>query len=86
MTLPQLAYWDIRGVGPYQDNVYSKSLFTVNFYQLAQPIRLLLAYTGTEFEDKYYVCGPAPTFDKSCWFDIKFSLGLDFPNVIKSDK
>lgn len=61
MSLPQLAYWDIRG--------------------LAQPIRLLLAYTGTEYEDKYYVCGPAPTFDKSCWFDIKFSLGMDFPNL-----
>merc|ERR1712136_498010 len=48
---------------------------------LAQPIRLLLAYTETKYEDKYYVCGPAPTFDKSCWFDIKSSLGLDFPNL-----
>jgi len=48
---------------------------------LAQPIRLLLAYTSTEFEDKYYVCGPAPTFDKSCWYDIKHSLGFDFPNL-----
>ena len=26
-------------------------------------------------------CGPAPGFDKSCWFDNKFSLGLDFPNL-----
>lgn len=54
----------------------------VLFPQLAQPIRMLLAYTETKYEDKYYVCGPAPTFDKSCWFDIKYSLGLDFPNVI----
>ena len=23
----------------------------------------------------------APDFDKSCWFDQKFSLGLDFPNL-----
>jgi len=61
MSLPVLAYWDIRG--------------------LAQPIRMLLAYTETKYEDKYYVCGPAPTFDKSCWFDIKYSLGLDFPNL-----
>merc|ERR1712071_640098 len=38
MSLPVLAYWDIRG--------------------LAQPIRLLLAYTETKYEDKYYVCGP----------------------------
>jgi glutathione S-transferase len=48
---------------------------------LAQPIRLLLEYTGTEFEDKFFSCGPAPKFDKSCWFDNKFSLGLDFPNL-----
>ena len=24
---------------------------------------------------------PAPDFDKSCWFDNKFSLGFDFPNL-----
>lgn len=48
---------------------------------LAQPIRLLLEYTGTEFEDKKLSCGPAPDFEKSCWFDQKFSLGLDFPNL-----
>jgi len=48
---------------------------------LAQPIRLILEYTGTEFEDKMLSCGPGPTFDKSCWFDNKFFLGLDFPNL-----
>jgi len=48
---------------------------------LAQPIRLLLTYTGTDFEDKMLSCGPAPGFDKSCWFDNKYSLGLDFPNL-----
>jgi len=48
---------------------------------LAQPIRLLLAYTKTEFEDRQLSCGPAPDYDKSCWFDNKFSLGLDFPNL-----
>jgi len=48
---------------------------------LAQPIRLLLNYTGTKFEDKQLSCGPAPDFDKSCWFDHKFSFGLDFPNL-----
>ncbi|KAK8739209.1 hypothetical protein OTU49_003533 [Cherax quadricarinatus] len=52
-----------------------------NIRGLAQPIRLLLEYTGTEFEDKFYVCGPAPDYDKSCWFDIKEDLGLDFPNL-----
>lgn len=48
---------------------------------LAQPARLLLAYTGTEFEDKHYVCGPPPNYDKTCWFGVKESLGLDFPNL-----
>ncbi|XP_027238183.1 glutathione S-transferase Mu 3 [Penaeus vannamei] len=48
---------------------------------LAQPIRLLLEYTGTEYEEKIYDCGPAPDYDKSCWFDVKFTLGLDFPNL-----
>lgn len=49
--------------------------------QLAQPIRLLLEYTGEKYEDKKYVCGPAPNYDKSCWFDIKEKMNLDFPNV-----
>lgn len=48
---------------------------------LAQPIRLLLEYTGTKYEDKFYVCGEAPKFDKSCWFDEKATLGMDFPNL-----
>nr|APH81355.1 GST Mu 3 [Tigriopus kingsejongensis] len=48
---------------------------------LAQPIRLLLEYTGTQFEDKHMVCGPAPTFDKSVWLNEKHKLGLDFPNL-----
>ena len=26
-------------------------------------------------------CGPAPDYDKTCWFGIKHSLGLDFPNL-----
>ena len=45
-----------------------------NIRGLAQPIRLLLHYTDTAFEEVLYVHGPD-------WFDIKFSLGLDFPNL-----
>jgi len=46
-----------------------------NIRGLAQPIRLLLAYTGTEYDDKRYS-------DPSEWFDSdKLSLGLDFPNL-----
>lgn len=48
---------------------------------LAQPIRLLLEYTGTDYEDKRLSCGPPPDFDKSCWLDQKYELGLDFPNL-----
>ena len=49
--------------------------------QRAQSIRLLLEYTGTKFEDRMISCGPAPDYDKSCWFSIKPTLGLDFPNL-----
>ncbi|KAA0201398.1 hypothetical protein HAZT_HAZT000373 [Hyalella azteca] len=48
---------------------------------IVQPIRMLLEYTGTRYEEKLYVCGPAPSYDKSCWLNEKDSLGLDFPNV-----
>lgn len=49
---------------------------------LAQPCRLLLAYTGTEFLDtKYKVTGEAPKRDMSAWFGVKFTKGLDFPNL-----
>ncbi|XP_008294198.1 glutathione S-transferase Mu 3-like [Stegastes partitus] len=48
---------------------------------LAQPIRLLLEYTGTEYKEKLFSCGEGPDYDKSCWFGIKNSLGLDFPNL-----
>ncbi|CAL4087393.1 unnamed protein product [Meganyctiphanes norvegica] len=48
---------------------------------LAQPIRLLLGYTGTQFVDKTYAVGPPPDHDKSDWLNVKFTLGLDFPNL-----
>jgi len=48
---------------------------------LAQPIRLLLEYTHTPYENKYYEVGPAPEFDRSGWLNEKFALGLTFPNL-----
>jgi len=49
---------------------------------LAQHIRLMLEYLGEEYEDKTYTNGPAPDyFDKSDWKPVKFTLGLDFPNI-----
>ncbi|CAG2109517.1 unnamed protein product, partial [Medioppia subpectinata] len=48
---------------------------------LAQPIRNLLAYTGTAFTDKHYETGPDAETFHGPWFKEKFTLGLDFPNV-----
>ncbi|XP_062854448.1 glutathione S-transferase Mu 3-like [Trichomycterus rosablanca] len=48
---------------------------------LAQPIRLLLEYTGTKYEDKQYSCGEAPTFDKSSWINDKAKLKMHFCNL-----
>nr|AYG85511.1 glutathione S-transferase mu [Andrias davidianus] len=48
---------------------------------LAHAIRLLLEYTGTKYEDKQYVTGAAPDYDKSQWIKEKETLGLDFPNL-----
>jgi glutathione S-transferase len=47
--------------------------------QLGQPIRLLVAYTEEEVEERKYELGP--NFDKSDWLKVKFTLGLDFPNL-----
>lgn len=49
---------------------------------LAQPIRFLLEYTGTEFTDTQFVVkGEAPNWDRSHWLDVKFTKGLAFPNL-----
>ena len=55
-----------------------------NIRGLAQPIRLLLEYTEIPWVDELYKQeGPnsSKPFDKSCWFNVKNSLGLDFPNL-----
>lgn len=52
-----------------------------NVRGLAEPIRYLLAYTGTECQFCDYVTGDAPGYDKSCWLNVKETLGLPFPNL-----
>ena len=37
---------------------------------------MILEYSGADYVDKQYSCGPAPDYDKSCWFGIKNSMGL----------
>ncbi|XP_053206034.1 glutathione S-transferase Mu 1-like [Panonychus citri] len=51
------------------------------FRGLCEPIRLLLAHVGQEYEMKSYSFGPEPDFDRSEWLDEKFNLNLDFPNL-----
>nr|ADX68807.1 glutathione S-transferase [Dugesia japonica] len=46
---------------------------------LAQSIRLLLEYTGEEYNEKYYELGN--DFNRDDWLNEKFSLGLSFPNL-----
>ena len=48
---------------------------------LAQPVRLLLEFTGQPYVDKLYVQGPAPDFDKSCWFSVKDTVLGEYPYV-----
>lgn len=62
----QLAYWKIRG--------------------LASPIRYLMEYLKVDYNEIFYEVAvtqgqDGPVYDKSCWFDNKFKLGLDFPNL-----
>jgi len=49
---------------------------------LAAAARMLLWYIGEkDFEDVRYEVGEAPDFDRESWLSVKFSLGLDFPNL-----
>ncbi|CAG9315287.1 unnamed protein product [Blepharisma stoltei] len=47
----------------------------------AEPLRMLLTHLGVAFEDKKYHYGPAPDFDKLDWFNVKETLGMNFPNL-----
>ncbi|CAK4074754.1 unnamed protein product [Aphanomyces euteiches] len=49
---------------------------------LGEAIRLLLMYTKTPFTDKLYeVRGEPGNWDKSEWLSVKFTLGMEFPNL-----
>lgn len=50
--------------------------------QNAQPIRLLLNYTMTDYVDKNYNFRKVYDVEHPDWNCDKQSLGLDFPNVI----
>lgn len=49
---------------------------------LAQPVRMLLNFCGVDFEDvQYEMQKNEGKWDKSCWFDIKETLGMQYPNL-----
>lgn len=48
---------------------------------LAEPLRYILKYVGEEFEDIRYKVGDAPEYNRDDWFNVKFTLGLPFPNL-----
>lgn len=52
-----------------------------NIRGLGQPCRLLFAYANVDVKEKRYNYGPPPEFDRSEWFNEKFNLGLEFPNL-----
>ena len=50
---------------------------------LASAARMMLVYKGIDFENKMYAVttDKKGAYDLSAWLDVKFSLGLDFPNL-----
>ncbi|KAJ3266055.1 Glutathione S-transferase Mu 4 [Chytriomyces hyalinus] len=46
---------------------------------LAAPIRYLLEYTNTPYEDKHYTQGDGPEFSRAEWMDEKPSLSAELP-------
>uniref|UniRef100_A0A8C9Q551 GST N-terminal domain-containing protein n=1 Tax=Spermophilus dauricus TaxID=99837 RepID=A0A8C9Q551_SPEDA len=52
-----------------------------NIRGLAHPIRLLLEYTDSSYEEKKYTMGDGNGTPRVRWLNEKFKLGLDFPNV-----
>ena len=45
------------------------------------PQKCLLAHLGVDYEFVEYVCGGAPDWDRSSWMNVKFTLGLPYPNL-----
>lgn len=52
-----------------------------NIRGLVSPIKYLLEYAGVSYEEKHYICGPPPNFERPEWLADKASLDMDFPNL-----
>lgn len=91
----KIGYWNMRGVSHVWHLIsqVSSGSFKLGFnLQFGEPIRLLLAYTGTQVEDKRYNWIKSKSdsgewygsqWDGSEWYGEKFTHGFDFPNVMK---
>jgi len=53
-----------------------------NIRAVGQPIRMLLEYSGQEYEDKtYFISLPLGPDSKKEWHQVRDAVGLDFPNL-----
>ena len=48
---------------------------------LAEPIRMLLNYLSVPYKEELYDIGPPPDYNSDCWYNKKYKLGLDYPNL-----
>lgn len=48
---------------------------------LGAPCRMILYYCKVDFADRLFEAGDAPDFDKTCWTDVKETMGMDYPNL-----
>ena len=48
---------------------------------LGAPCRMMFYYCNVNFADRTYECGDEPDYDKSCWLDVKETLGMEYPNL-----
>ena len=57
------------------------STIFILFFQLCQPIRMVLEYAGADWREVQESCEGPPNYSKAEWLAKKFTLGLDFPNL-----
>jgi len=48
---------------------------------LGSQIRYMFAYCKVDYEYVPYKAGPGPDFDKTCWTDVKHTMGFEYPNL-----
>ena len=48
---------------------------------LGAPVRYLMEHAGVKYTNVEYEQGEGPDFSRESWLSVKFTLGLDFPNL-----